>query len=172
MTLTDAHYVALGRVAVEFARLEDLVSNYAAVIVSVRDGKAADYSRFDKMPFEKKLDILRRAYNAIGLAGQDAPRFDAAIDAVRLVGYDRNALFHATWVQVPADPSHEARVVRFIKGRNDDTGKVFIKPTTPADIDAVRERIASAVQLVVPWFDVAFAKLHQLTPDGPWTLRD
>jgi hypothetical protein len=102
-------FAAVGRLTVTWAHLEFGLDAMIAVIHGLMDGRLHE----KKLPrqLSKKLKYLRKAFDRIGVAEADRPRYDKFLDDVEAASVTRHDIIHGFPIHHASDTG-EAKLIR------------------------------------------------------------
>jgi len=107
-------FAAVGRLTVTWAHLEFGLDSMIAVIHGLMDGRL--YEKQLPKQLSEKLRYIRRAFDRLGIAEADRPRYDKLIDDIEVASTTRHDIIHGFPIH-HANDTGEAKLVRLQIGK-------------------------------------------------------
>jgi len=145
MPLSDAHLLAIGRVAAISSVLEHFVSRGVWSLLRIPDQKGHVITAHLSLP--ARLDMLKALADMHIANSTKSQKFNRLIKRLRIASENRNDIIHAVWAFTETKQKKDVATLAKITVRG--KLKTLIKTITPEDIENVSKEIWSAtVELI------------------------
>jgi hypothetical protein len=143
MDITDEHFRAIGRIAVQFGALEIVLDNFIGLMIGDIDLGEIVSRSIDS--FEKRWHLMRSIFDRKYGGAELQERLAMLSKRVDAIKQHRNLVVHSWWIAQESTPELAFRILR--KDRNVKNIIGFTVPELDGVADDIRRVISDFLQL-------------------------